>query len=320
MVLPPRPCVTKRAVAHVASNALRDRESAASLPRYLELRIGQRALLDSNDEGDGSVGTLFDDMDTVLKWAAGTSEPEELAHHDLPRGTPVSVQSWTHVKAVGGDDYVMIDVATKTEPRVEGYTQDIRLLPAIPRGTQLVVNSSSGKWTGMELRRDEEPHAPAITMAGGAPVSLLAVAPDGGSISKYRARVVSGPHRFTGWFNVFSLGAPSSPQPATSMMRTAAAPLSTLQRTEMAQPQRRQVRRQCSRADHDPRTRDSRRRWSDDGPTLKVERRAFSSTRLFVEPERPRRRLESRSCAKRKDSMKRSSPIIPMQSRCVMSL
>ncbi len=92
---------TKRAVGQAASKALRDRESAASLPRYLELRVGQRALLNSNDEGDGSVGTLFDDMDTVLKWAAGPSEPEELAHYDLPTGTPVSVQSWTHVKASG---------------------------------------------------------------------------------------------------------------------------------------------------------------------------------------------------------------------------
>jgi len=184
-------------------------------PYYLELRGGQRALLDSNNEGSGSMGTLFDNLATVRKWASGQfNGPEDLPHHDVPVGTRVVVRSWTHVKALGGDDYVMINVMTLTTPQREGYVRDISLLPIIPSGARLVVRSSflHARSVTMELRRDESQHPPSLTIAEGTPVSLLAVAPNGDSLSPYRAQVLSGPHRGArGWFDVFSLRAPSPP-------------------------------------------------------------------------------------------------------------
>jgi|GEM_PF-2743353 len=184
-------------------------------PGYLELRGGQRALLDSNNEGSGSMGTLFDDLATVRKWASGQfNGPEDLPHRDFPVGTRVVVRSWTHVKAVGGDDYIMINVMTLTNPRREGYVRDIDLLPMIPSGARLVVRSTflHARGVTMELRRDGSRHLPSLTIAEGTSVSLLAVAPNGDSLSPYRAQVLSGPHRGArGWFDVFSLRAPSPP-------------------------------------------------------------------------------------------------------------
>ena len=184
-------------------------------PKYLELRAGQCAVLDSNHEGDGSMGTLFDNLATVRKWASAQfNGPEDLPHHDFPVGTHVVVRSWTHVNAAGGDDYLMIKVITTTTPQREGYVRDISLLPLIPSGARLVVYSSirTSPSATMELRRDGTQHSPTLTIPNGTPISLLAVAPNGESISPYRARVLSGPHRGArGWFDVFSLGAPSPP-------------------------------------------------------------------------------------------------------------
>lgn len=182
-------------------------------PAYLGLRGGQRPLLDSNNEGDGSMGTLFDDLAAVRKWAAGqASGPADVRHHDLPIGTRIVVRSWTHVRAVSGDDYTMIDVMTVTNPRREGYVRDIYLLPMIPSGARLIVhNAVRGYRAGtMELKRTQ--HPPTLTIAEGTPVSSLAVSPRGDTLSHYRAEVLSGPHRGArGWFSDFSLGALSPP-------------------------------------------------------------------------------------------------------------
>lgn len=182
-------------------------------PAYLALRSGQRALLGSNNEDDGSMGTLFDDLAAVRKWAAGqASGPSDVRHHDLPIGTRVVVRSWTHVRAVGSNDYTMINVVTLMNPRREGYVQDIYLLPMIPSGARLIVHNAVRGHRGgtMELKRTQHPST--LTIAEGTPLSSLAVSPRGDTLSHYRAEVLSGPHRGArGWFSDFSLGAPSPP-------------------------------------------------------------------------------------------------------------
>jgi hypothetical protein len=205
-------------VAHAARRAARTPTPTRSnqpFPDYLALRGGQHALLDSNNEGSGSKGTLFENLATVRKWASGQfNGPEDLPHRDFAVGTRVVVRSWTHVKAVGGDDYIMVKVMTQTNPQREGYVPQTSLLPVIPSGSRLVVRSSfrGSRGVSMKLRRDGSEHPPSLTIAEGTPVSLLAVAPNGDSLSPYRAQVLSGPNRGSrGWFDVFSLRAPSPP-------------------------------------------------------------------------------------------------------------
>jgi hypothetical protein len=190
--------VTKRNPVH---------KHETDFPMYLDLHVGQHAILDDNAEGKQRA-TLFDDLQTVHKWAQGNANPAELPHHDLPVRTPVTVLSWTRVKSLTRSDYLMIKVATLKGQMISGYSRDISTLPDIPIGATLVVHSIAGNSAGVRLNQGDEKQA--FQIVDGTRVAALAVHPDGQSISPYRARVLDGKHRGANlWFDMFSLGAPS---------------------------------------------------------------------------------------------------------------
>jgi hypothetical protein len=195
--------VTTKSSHHNASRVA----TGMAFPSYLDLHIGQRVILNSNNEGDGTMATLFDDLQTVHKWAQGESDPHALPHHDLPIGTRATVRSWTRVDTVSGDEVTMINVAISNGAAKRGYVQDIGVLPDIPPGSTLVVNSFRGNNTMLKAQQDR---TSSINIANGTHVALVSVHPDGRSISPYRGEVLTGPHRgVTGWFNAFELSAPS---------------------------------------------------------------------------------------------------------------
>ncbi len=185
--------------------------AVATFPPYLELRAGQHAILDTNNEGDGSYGTLFDNMAAVQTWAAGKADPSTTPHHDLPTGTPVTVRSWTYVQAVGGDYYLMVNVATVKGTARAGYTPAINLLPAIPQGARLVAY---GGFKGdSALMSPSQGSKTLIKVRAGTPLSLVSVSPNGG-LHSYLATILSGPQRGRrGWFSFFSVAAPSAKIP-----------------------------------------------------------------------------------------------------------
>ncbi len=107
----------------------------------------------------------------------------------------------------------MLRVATSTGR--SGYVRDILVLPAIPVGSPMIVSPDftpdKGK-TAEAFMRPKRGGKATIAIACGTRVSALAVAPNGQDLSPYQALVLSGAHRHArGWFDVFSLRAPSPP-------------------------------------------------------------------------------------------------------------
>jgi hypothetical protein len=196
--------------SHVPQNIVIKRAApltSPTFPPYLVLHAGQRAVLDTNNEGDGSHATLFDDMATVKAWAAGYGDPQTSRHHDLPTGTPVVIRSWAHVKEADGDDDVMIDVATMHGPHVEGYVRDIMLIPQIQPGTRLLTYAGfHGGYGIMNLAKDSKAF---VKVASATPVALLATKANGG-LDVFYGKLLSGPHRGTrGWFSSLTIRAPT---------------------------------------------------------------------------------------------------------------
>lgn len=133
MVLPAPPAPAK-APAGTTSDA-----RPGGLPAYLVLRPGQHAYLDSNSEGNGTVGTLFRDWRSVTTWYSGNfASPSDLRHVDLPTGTEVVVDSW---RTIGSGEAAkrMILVHTAHAPVRAGYSYDVFLLPAPPAGSTVIV-------------------------------------------------------------------------------------------------------------------------------------------------------------------------------------
>lgn len=133
IILPTPPAPAKAAVET-------QQTTPSGLPAYLTLRKGQHAYLDSNAEGDGTIGTLFANWETVEKWYSGNfAEPSDLRHIDLPTGTEVVVDSWRTI-GTGEDAKRMILVHTLHTPVRSGYSYDVLLLPVPPAGSTVVVS------------------------------------------------------------------------------------------------------------------------------------------------------------------------------------
>lgn len=139
----------------VVHRPVRAPKRAGRLPDFIALVVGVHGFLESNNEGDGRMGTLFDDIDTARRWATGQfSGPEDLPHHDLPVGTPVVVQSWETMHGAGSDLYVMLEVPVVARPSLHGFVRDISVLPAVPPGTHLIVKGLGRFRKGQNVSMD----------------------------------------------------------------------------------------------------------------------------------------------------------------------